>query len=352
MDNKILNINIKNNSYDIVIGRDIIKNIYNDFTNYNKIMVVSDINVPKKYIDDFCENIKNKTNIVIIGDREQNKNITNVEKICEELKQNNFTRKDLVVAIGGGMVGDIAAFSASIYMRGIDFINIPTTLLSMVDSSIGGKTGINFSNIKNLIGTFYQPKKVYIDIDTLKTLNKKLFNEGLIESIKMAICFNKDFYKYIEENILYKNTITNENVSDNNFDVIENIIIESLKIKKSVVEQDEKENGVRKALNFGHTIGHGIEENCDNKFYHGECVAIGMLYMCDENIKQKLLNIYNKLNIDINIKINIENVLDTIKHDKKSENDYIYVVIVREIGSFIFEKWDLSKIKNKLEEKL
>lgn len=348
MDNSItkLNVDIKNNSYDIFIGNDIIKNIYNDLSKYNKILVVTDEKVPTEYANELTKQIKDKTKIITIPCGEKNKNIENVEKICSLLKENNFTRKDLVIGLGGGLVGDVSAFSASIYMRGIDFINIPTTLLSMVDSSIGGKTGVNFEGIKNLIGTFYQPKAVYVDIDTLKTLDKRLFNEGLIESIKMAITLNNDFYNYLEDVILTNDNIVNNKLTEKENEIIKNIIIESLKIKKYVVEKDEKENDLRKVLNFGHTIGHGIEESSNNKLYHGECVAYGMLYMTNEDIKKRLLKIYDRLCIDMNVDFDKNLALEIITHDKKSESNYINVVLTNKIGTYSFEKWTIDDIKN------
>lgn len=330
----ILNLNLQNNSYDIVVDKNILSKIFDDFNNINHILVVTDSGVPKEYLESLIENKKEKTFVYTIEQGEQSKNFDNVKNILRFMISNDFKRNDTVVALGGGVVGDISAFCASIYMRGISFYNIPTTLLSMVDSSIGGKTGIDFYGVKNSIGTFYQPKKVYIDLDVLSTLNKRLINCGIIESLKMAVCLNKEYYLYLKNNI-------------DNLDY-EKVVIESLKMKKYVVEKDEKEEDLRKVLNFGHTIGHGIEESLNGKLLHGECVALGMICMSDDNIKKELGEIYEKIGLPIKVSVNKQNVLSLIKHDKKSFGDDVDCVIVDDVGSFNFKKMTLSEIEDRL----
>jgi 3-dehydroquinate synthase len=180
----------------------------------------------------------------VIPQGEKNKNFETYKFLLEVLSENEFTRNDCIVAVGGGVVGDISGFTASTYMRGIDFYNIPTTLLSQVDSSIGGKTAIDFYGYKNTVGAFYQPKAVVIDPDVLKTLPKRQLNNGLCESIKMAATSDKELFNLIKNGGAYDN--------------IETVIEKSLKIKKAVVENDEKEVGLRRVLNFGHTVGHAV----------------------------------------------------------------------------------------------
>ena len=330
----ILNLNLQNNSYDIVVDKNILSKIFDDFNNIKHILVVTDSGVPKEYLESLIENKKEKTFVYTIEQGEQSKNFDNVKNILRFMISNDFKRNDIVVALGGGVVGDLSAFCASIYMRGISFYNIPTTLLSMVDSSIGGKTGIDFYGVKNSIGTFYQPKKVYIDLNVLSTLNKRLINCGIAESLKMAICLNKEYYLYLKNNI-------------DNLDY-EKVVIESLKMKKYVVEKDEKEEDLRKVLNFGHTIGHGIEESLNGKLFHGECVALGMICMSDDNIKNELIKIYEKIGLPTKVSMNKQNVLSLIKHDKKSFGDDVDCVVVDDVGSFNFKKMTLSEIEDRM----
>ena len=240
-----------------------------------------------------------------------------------------------MAAIGGGMIADMSAFAASTYMRGIDFYNIPTTLLSQVDSSIGGKTAIDFMNVKNIIGTFTQPRGVLIDIDTLKTLPKREFNSGLVEAIKIATTFDKDFFNYIK---------TCDDIKEN----IEKIITRSLELKKMVVENDEKEKGLRKVLNFGHTIGHAIEEEENYKLLHGECVGIGMLYFSDGNVKKEIEDILKKYNLPLTCNFNKEKVIELIKHDKKSSGDTISTIHVNKIGTYEIIDMGINEITSRM----
>lgn len=330
----IINLNLDKNSYGIEIEKGILSTIYKDIENRNHILIVTDSGVPRKYIDTIISKIEKKCFIYTIEQGEQSKNIDYLQNILKFLLANDFKRNDCIVAVGGGVVGDLSAFTASIYMRGIDFYNVPTTLLSMVDSSIGGKTAIDFYGVKNSIGTFYQPKKVYIDLEVLSTLDKRLINCGLAESLKMAICLNKEYYEYLKLNI-------------DNLD-FEKVIIESCKMKKDVVEKDEKESNLRKVLNFGHTIGHGIEESLDGKLLHGECVALGMICMSDDNVRKELIEINEKLGLPKKVTLNKDKVLSLIKHDKKSIGDEIDCVVVDEVGSFKFRKMSLSDIEDRM----
>ena len=260
--------------------------------------------------------------------------------MLSRLVEYGFTRSDCVVAVGGGVVGDIAGFAASVYMRGIDFYNIPTTLLSQVDSSIGGKTAIDFMGFKNIVGAFYPPKAVLIDPDTLKTLPARQISNGLAEALKMAITSDKELFCLFESgNALYK---------------LETVIERSILIKKSVVEQDERESGIRRVLNFGHTLAHAIEaENAMKNYYHGECVAIGMLAMCRKEVGRRLLPILDSLNLPSKLSCgDIEKIIDACRHDKKLEGDYITAVYVEEIGEYKLIKMPFSEFEKTIREAL
>lgn len=327
---KKININLKENSYGIVIGKNLLNDVDKYFNLNRKILIVTDDNIPTKYI----EQVKNKSKeayIVTIDHGEKNKNFDNYQKILKALIENAFKRSDAVVAIGGGMIGDMSAFVASTYMRGIDFYNIPTTLLSQVDSSIGGKTAIDYMGIKNIVGTFTQPKGVLIDTDTLNTLPKRELNSGIVESIKMAATFDKEFFSYLKN--------CDDILSD-----IEQIIYSSLLLKKDVVEKDEKEKGLRKVLNFGHTIGHAIEETLNLSLLHGECVGIGMLYLSSKNVKNEITSFLSKHNLPTNCDFNKNKVIELIKHDKKSNSDTILVIKVNEIGTYEISDMSIDEI--------
>ena len=241
-----------------------------------------------------------------------------------------MTRSDCCVAVGGGVIGDLCGFVAASYMRGIDFYNVPTTLLSQVDSSIGGKVAINLSGLKNLVGAFYQPKGVIIDPDVLRTLPARQISNGLAEALKMALTFDKELFCLFEEN-------------DINEENIEAVIVRSLLIKKAVVEADEREGGLRKVLNFGHTFGHAVEAECEMKgFYHGECVAIGMTVACSENVKKRLIPVLKRLGLPTCWQGDTKKALDTIRHDKKCDGDTLSAVFVEEVGEFVIKKMSVA----------
>jgi 3-dehydroquinate synthase len=230
----------------------------------------------------------------------------------------DFSRKDCVVAVGGGVIGDLSGFAASAYMRGIDFYNIPTTLLSQIDSSIGGKTAINLGGTKNIVGAFYQPKKVLIDPDLLKTLPQRQMANGLAEAIKMSLTSDRELFELIETQDIESN--------------LEEIILRCLNIKKYVVEQDEKEAGLRRILNFGHTVGHGIESASD--LYHGECVALGLLPMCGDHLRPRVVEVLKKCCLYRVIPYNWEKITEAAFHDKKADGDTVTVTLVSEPGKF------------------
>ena len=307
-------------SYDITLERGALKKCGEIFNLNRKVLIVTDSGVPTEYSKTVYAQALNPV-IFTFEQGEKSKNIKNFEKLLEVMLENEFTRGDCVVAVGGGVVGDISGFAASAYMRGIDFYNIPTTLLSQVDSSIGGKTAVDFLGYKNIIGAFWQPKAVLIDPDTLNTLPDRQISNGLAESLKMAMTSDAYLFKIFEEG--------------KQKELIDTVIERSLKVKRAVVTEDEKETGLRKILNFGHTLAHSFEsEDKFGSLYHGECVALGMIPMCSDEVRSRLLPILKNLNLPTKFNVKIENILESIKHDKKRTRDKITAIFVEEIGKF------------------
>ena len=315
-----IHINLGKDSYDIIVQRGILANAKEQLNLNRRVLIVTDSGVPNKYAKTVAVQCKESV-ICTVEMGEASKSLKAFEKLLQTMLQHGFSRKDCVVAVGGGVVGDLSGFAASAYMRGIDFYNIPTTLLSQIDSSIGGKTAINFGAVKNIVGTFYQPKKVLIDPQLLKTLPERQISNGLAEAIKMSLTSDKELFDIFE----------NKDISAN----IDEIIIRSLQIKKKVVEQDEKESGIRKILNFGHTIGHGIESSEGmSELYHGECVALGMIPMCIDEIRPRVIEVLKKFNLYRTLNYDWDKIANAAFHDKKADGDTVTVTFVNEIGSF------------------
>lgn len=316
----IIRMNLGEDSYDIVVERGILARA-DKYLNLNRrVLIVTDSGVPAEYAETVLGQCKNGI-ICTVAQGEESKSIDVFGRLMQTMLDNGFSRKDCVVAVGGGVVGDLSGFAASAYMRGIDFYNIPTTLLSQIDSSIGGKTAINFGGVKNIVGAFYQPKKVLIDAELLKTLPKRQISNGLAEAIKMALTSDRELFDIFESKDIEGN--------------LDEIIIRSLNIKKNVVEQDEKESGLRKILNFGHTIGHGIESSEGmSELYHGECVALGMIPMCSDDIRPRLINVLKKCELYRKLEYDWEKIAEAAFHDKKADGDTVSVTIVNEVGSF------------------
>jgi 3-dehydroquinate synthase len=323
----IVNITLPDNtSYDITI--DTLKNMTFD----RKVVVVTNPTISALHLDYLTSKIDAKElSVVTIPDGEEYKRMNTIETILEHCFEHKLNRSSLLIAFGGGVIGDMTGFAASIYQRGIDFIQIPTTLLSQVDASVGGKTGINNKYGKNLVGAFYQPIAVNIDPHFLTSLPKREFGAGIAEIVKMAVTFNSDFFKWLEENDL------------NDEENIKVAIAKSVETKAWVVSQDEKERGLRAALNYGHTFGHVIENETNYDTYlHGEAVGIGMTmanalavkigYMTqeDSNRVTALLEKY-----DIPTTYNIKDVEDFYEHfflDKKSLDNKIKFIVPKGIG--------------------
>lgn len=322
--------------YNIVIERRSINSLSEYCNTDKKALIVTDSGVPFEYAEAVSKQFKNNI-IKVIPQGEKSKSFETYKELLEVLNENAFTRADCIVAVGGGVVGDLSGFTAATYMRGIDFYNIPTTLLSQVDSSIGGKTAIDFGGYKNTVGAFYQPKAVIIDPDVLKTLSKRQFNNGLAESIKMAATSDKALFEMFENN--------------NAEDIIDTVIERSLKIKKAVVEEDEKELGLRKVLNFGHTAGHAIETAAGlSDYLHGECVSMGMLAFSSHSVREKLINVLTKYNLPVKFDFPADEILSALRHDKKAKGDGVNVVFVNEIGSFEFKYLTFNELEKTVKE--
>ena len=326
---KKIHINLDKESYDIILGCGILSQA-KEYLNLNrKVLILTDSGVPSQYSQEIAKNCK-ESFVYNIKQGEESKNFDNFQAILSFMAQNRFTRTDCVIAVGGGVVGDLAGFVAASYMRGIDFYNIPTTLLSQVDSSIGGKVAIDLGGYKNLVGAFYQPKAVLIDPEVLLTLDIRQIRAGLAESLKMATTSDKALFE-IFENGEYLNDI-------------EDVILRSLLIKKGIVERDVNEKGERKILNFGHTIGHAIESS--TSLIHGEAVAIGMLYMCGEKVRERLLPIIDDMGIPLDIQIDTDALYNFILRDKKADGDYITITFVNDIGKAELKKIPIKNIQD------
>jgi len=340
MFNKI-NLDLPEKSYEIIVGTNILEQlkIFLQNKNYNKIIAISDENVIK-FHGEKLKNFDIKIDFVVVKSGESSKSFAVFEEVCEEILQKNIDRNTLLIAFGGGVVGDLTGFCASILLRGIDFIQIPTTLLAMVDSSVGGKTAINSRGGKNLIGSFYQPKFVLCDINFLETLSIREFRAGYAEIVKYGFIYDKNFFEFLDENLA--------EIFNKNLQILQKIITRSCEIKSQIVGRDEKENGERALLNFGHTFGHifETETNYSNEILHGEAVAIGMIMASQMSLNlgllnadeyQKISNHLQKSGFELNLKNIRQNWLqeNLIKHlfkDKKTENNQLTFILLNKIG--------------------
>lgn len=331
----ILHMNLGADSYDIVIERGALQKAGEYLDLDRKVLVLTDDGVPQEYAAAVAAQAKDGF-VMTVPQGEDSKSIPQFSAILSRMLKEGFSRKDAVVAVGGGVVGDLAGFTASAYMRGIDFYNIPTTVLSQVDSSIGGKTAVNLDGIKNIVGAFYQPKKVLVDLDLLSTLDSRLISEGLAEALKMSLTSDAELFELFEIGNI------NENMDE--------IITRSLTIKKNVVEQDEKEQGLRKILNFGHTIGHGIEAYEDRHgLYHGECVAVGMIPMVSDELRPRLIGILEDLRLPTSVKLNADEIYEAMTHDKKGEGAFVTITTVPKPGQFEMKKARFEDLRPMIE---
>lgn len=302
-----------------------------------RICIVTDSHVNALYADELQSLLKTFFDTVIIHTftaGEANKNLATVNDVYETLIQNHFDRRDLLVALGGGVVGDLTGFTAATYLRGIDFVQVPTTLLSQVDSSIGGKTGVDFLQYKNMVGAFYQPKLVYMNLSTLNTLPEKQIISGMGEIIKHGLIKDAMYYKWLEEH--------HDAILALQPDIVEEMIARSCNIKREVVEHDPTEKGDRALLNFGHTIGHAIEKLCNFSLYHGECVGLGIIaasylsFLLGNLSEEEFLGIkacFEDFGFQTSIKgIAPTDVLAASKSDKKMVGKKVKFILLSKIG--------------------
>ena len=348
----LIKIQIKTNNqkYQIVIGNNILnkvpKLLKENSINFNQCLVIIDKNVPKKLIKKVLNALQKKqVSVYYLKANEKNKNQKSVDKILSILLSKNFNRNDCLIAIGGGITGDVSGFAASIFKRGIKFVNIPTTLLSQVDSSIGGKTGINTKYGKNLIGSFYQPSLVISDTNFLYTLPKREIICGYGEILKHSLIADKKFFSFLNKH--------GTEILKLKSPLIEKAIFKSCSIKKKVVETDEKEINLRKILNFGHTFAHAYEATLDysKKLNHGEAVILGIKTALKFSLSNRFLNTkdfelienhLNKLDLPRNINRffsikNLNKILSFMKKDKKNNTDKINLVLLKKIGFPIYQ---------------
>ena len=344
-------IETKNERYPILIGRNLISQLSNllkkNSITFKKCLFVVDKNIPKKSLIKMIYTFKNiDVHKFELYANEKNKNQKNVNKILNILLNKNFSRNDCLISVGGGITGDVSGFAASLFKRGLKFVNIPTTLLSQVDSSIGGKTGVNTKHGKNLIGTFYQPKIVISDVEFLKTLPFREIICGYGEILKHSIIANKKFYFFLNRNV--------DDILKLKSPLIEKSIYESCKIKKLVVEKDEREMGIRKILNFGHTFAHAYEAslNFSKKLNHGEAVILGVKSAFNFSLEKKIfkkkefdliVNHLNKPEFPVSIKdyfsLSDQNkIVSFMLRDKKNNSDKIKLMLIKKIGGPVVEK--------------
>jgi len=314
-----------------------------------KVAIITNTTVSKLHLDTLTSHINaSELHVVTIADGEEYKTLATVESILDELFKYKLDRKSLLIALGGGVIGDMTGFTASLYQRGIGFVQVPTTLLSQVDASVGGKTGVNNKYGKNLIGAFYQPEAVYIDTNFLQTLPKREFNAGIAEIVKMAVMFDKSYFNFLKE----------ADFSDKKS--LEKVIERSVSLKAEVVNLDEKESGIRAVLNYGHTFGHVIENETQYKVYlHGEAVSIGMVMANSLSVALGLMsqeesNLVKELLIKHNLPVayeikDLDEFYDKFFLDKKSANNKIKFILPKGLGGHTTrDDIDLSTIKKVL----
>lgn len=347
--NKV-NININNDlkiNYDILVEKGLINDtgkLVKEVLRGKRALIVTDNVVDKFYTETVKKSLEKEniiTSVCVLENGETNKNIESIYNIYSALAKNELSRKDIIIALGGGVIGDMAGYAAAAWMRGIDFVQIPTTLLACVDSSVGGKTGINIKEGKNLVGAFHSPRLVIMDSDVLNTLPNREFNAGMAEVIKHAFLFDKKLLEYLENN--------------NSFDM-DFILKRNCELKGHIVEIDYKEKKERMFLNFGHTIGHSVENAAGyGVLLHGEAVAIGVIFAIEYGIKkgitkdksllERAKNIFDKFSLPTAVPSNI-NLKDAIKLDKKRSDDKINFVFLESIGKPYVEKVSIKDILN------
>jgi len=344
-------VDLKEKSYPILIEKGLIEKVGYEVQkvfNGEKIFILTDENVNGFYGEKVMSLLKDvgyEVKKLVLKAGEETKNYRSVQGVYNELIDFKITRSDLIITLGGGVIGDLGGFVASTFLRGIDFIQFPTSLLAQVDSSVGGKVGVDIEQGKNLVGSFYHPKAVFIDPNVLNTLEERFFNDGMAEVIKYGCIKDKNFFCELKN---YKNK---EEVINN----IDKIVNNCCTIKRDVVEKDEKDKGDRMLLNFGHTIGHGIEQYYNYKKYtHGEGIAVGMyaitkiseeMGLSKKGTAEEIKNLLIQYGLPWEIDIKIDSIIEAISLDKKNIGGKLNVVLLKEIGEAFIYKTD-SKFFN------
>lgn len=325
-----IHMNLGQSSYDILVERGILAEADRHLNLNRRALVVTDRGVPARYAETVAA-LCREGFVCTVEQGEGSKSMETLEHLLGVMLSHGFSRRDCVVAVGGGVVGDLAGFAASVYMRGIDFYNVPTTLLSQIDSSIGGKTAVNLGGVKNAVGAFYQPRRVLIDPDLLSTLPPRQIANGLAEAIKMALSSDAELFRLIEQ-------------AEDPLTCLDEIIVRSLLVKRSVVEQDEREAGLRRVLNLGHTVGHGIESAHGGDLYHGECVALGLIPMCHPSIRPRVVEVLKKCQLYRHPTYDWDGIARAMAHDKKADGQTVALVTVPEVGRFLIDRMPLSHV--------
>ena len=354
---KILNVELADKSYPIYIGSNLLssKSLLSDHIQGKQVMIVTNTTIAPLYLEKLKDALSDfNVESVVLPDGEEFKTLETLNKVFDALLKAKFDRSSTLLALGGGVVGDITGYAAASYQRGVNFIQVPTSLLSQVDSSVGGKTGVNHELGKNMIGAFYQPKAVIIDVDTLDTLSDQEYSAGMAEVIKYGLLGNADFFSMLETNI--------ESIMARNKDLIIEIIFNSCKDKASIVALDEFERGKRALLNLGHTFGHGIENAFGyGNYLHGEAVSIGMVMAAKLSMDEghlsnedaiRVESILSKADLPISIKKSIgsETLIEAMSLDKKSIDGKIRLVLLKALGdSYLtdsYSKENFNKVIN------
>ena len=320
--------NVNDKTYPIIIDKDLIKNINRYYAFPEKVLIIVDENVPSEYLDSLVDNVLSDVSIYYVNG-EESKNFDTYKDILKVLTSNEFSRSDALVALGGGATCDLAGFVAATYKRGLHLILSPTTSLSMIDASIGGKNAIDFLGVKNNIGTFYLPDLVLIDLSILDSLSNEIFNEGLVEGIKCGL---------IKDPILFE--LFKKDVRSN----IAEIIKRSIEVKNYFVSHDFYDKGERRFLNFGHTFAHALEAYSNFTISHASSVSYGMMRLTCGKLHDELKEVLDKLSIKYEFDVDINNLLPFIYQDKKIENGMINLVMVSEIGKPFIKKVSITEL--------
>lgn len=312
-------------------------------TEKRKLAIITDSNVEKLYgeeILNIARSVSQKAVLYSFEAGEESKTLDTVKNVYQFLIDNDLDRHDMLIALGGGVVGDLTGYTAATYLRGIDFIQIPTTLLAQADSSIGGKTGVDFDGYKNMVGAFHMPKLVYMNAATLLTLDGRQFASGFAEIMKHGLIKDEAFYVWLLEN-MYE-------INDRSLDILQEMVFRSSQVKREVVEKDPMELGERALLNFGHTIGHAIEKALQFELYHGECVALGCVAAAYLSWKHELLSMeeyyeirdmFVPFGLPISVEhINAEEILALTKKDKKMISGSINFILLKKVGKALIDK--------------